>query len=704
MPSQQTDGVGQAGEEQLRVSFEPLASDDGIDIVDPIERHRYSLYTPSPVSAAAVDPDRFRFPVDAAVSVHTDAITLPTVVAVYVRDDEGTMLAEAEHFAHEEFPDGTYCLELCAPIKLYVRVSAPLTVSADAERTAIEFGEETEVAIGARSHHEHPAGTITTTDDPVDMMAAVSALGSALKTTTVERSYPTLRGHPPTIELGDELDIPEGLAPPDTGVRIELPPDYGHVFVAAPLAYYLGATLVPGPEARIVTDAGFEYALESPLGFEREVERVLKQTFFLDCVTRTEGYYQVDLHERRAIEREVDLDFADLYDRSLAEQLEAYLSVPYDVIADHVPDWKLSTHVRPTADSVEMLPFVVNDLAVVHTPRSHEVAGSELQSAAVEEFMRDGAFTRSASSSAPDVGSFVQPDTTDSLEQVWIGDGTPIGASKALPDAYRHRLDRAPADGDIDITVVCNDAEMMEERDIVDRVYGSRKNLPFDVTIHRGLTKDELRDVLTAQNDFFHYIGHVDENGFECTDGTFDARTLDEVGVDAFFLNACSSYEQGLALIERGSIGGVVTVSDVINSGAVRIGATMARLLNGGFPLRVALTIAKEESVVGGQYTVIGDGGLAIAQSESGAPNMSEIISLDDGYRIEITAYPTIQRGMGSLIIPYIDGNAQHFLNSNTISFELSKGQLVDYLRLENIPVKFDGELLWSYDLDIDRI
>ena len=38
-----------------------------------------------------------------------------------------------------------------------------------------------------------------------------------------------------------------------------------------------------------------------------------------------------------------------------------------------------------------------------------------------------------------------------------------------------------PVDGDIDITVVCNDAEMTEERDLIGDIYGDRDELPFDV-------------------------------------------------------------------------------------------------------------------------------------------------------------------------------------------------------------------------------
>jgi len=57
-------------------------------------------------------------------------------------------------------------------------------------------------------------------------------------------------------------------------------------------------------------------------GFEEEVERVLKQVFFLDCITRTEGFYLVNLHEPNAIEDQVDLNFEYLYDQPIGRQLK----------------------------------------------------------------------------------------------------------------------------------------------------------------------------------------------------------------------------------------------------------------------------------------------------------------------------------------------------------------------------------------------
>ncbi|SFR45733.1 hypothetical protein SAMN04487947_1658 [Halogeometricum rufum] len=702
----------ESAETYLELSLDSAPGGDGVVVSDPIERHTFELSTPSVVEPTPADPSAFWFPADAAVRFRTDRLDLQNVVSVCVRDDDGQMLGQTEHFASETFPDGTYSLELFAPVKTYVRVDAPVSIASDATKTSISFGGETEVLVGARSHHKRPAATITTPDDPESMMRAVSLLGSALKTTSPERSYPTLRGHPPLVERGNEFRAPADLTPPETGVTLELPATHHHVYAAAPLSYYLGATVVPGETPRLRTDRGFTYDLDGPVGYERTVARVLKQTFFLDCLTRTEGYYQVDLHERRAVESELGLDFADLYDRSLAEQIEAYLAIPWETVSPHVPEWKLTTHVTPTAENVELLPFVANDLAIVRTPEANAGASSTTQAAAVDSFLRsspsvtDGGFTRSAAQSAslPE-RSYVQPGDTESLEQAWLGQGTPIGASKASLQAYRNRLYRSPTEGDIAITVVCNDPRMADERDDVEAVYGSREELPFDVQVQYELTRAELRETLAAETDFFHYIGHIDTDGFQCVDGTLDASTLSDVGMDAFLLNACRSYEQGMSLIDAGAIAGIVTLDDVVNSSAVEVGSMLARLLNSGFPIRSALELVRDENVVGDNYIVLGDGGLAVAQSDGVFPNMCVVDAVDDRFEVEYNTYPGTHTGMGALVKPMLPGVEQHYLGSGAIDqFSLSSEELRDFLSLEEIPLLVDGRLHWSGSIDLDSL
>ena len=733
-----SDGAG-SDDGHLGIEFGPAES-GGVVVSDPIERSRFLLSTPDPVDLRDADPGTFRFPADAAVRLRTDRLTLETVVSACVRDDAGDLLARTEHFAEESFDDGTYGVELFAPIKLYLRVDAPFRVVSDATHTRIEFDGATDVTVGARSHHKRPAATITTSDRPRDAMRAVSLLGSALKTSSVERSYPTLRGHPPLVERGDSFDAPAGLARPETGVRIELPATRRHVYAAAPLAYYLGARVVPGATPRVVTDTGLTHDLAPDDDFEAGVERLLKRTFFLDCLTRTEGYYQVDLHERTALESDlgsaVDLDFADLYGRSIGAQLEAYLDVPYRTVEAHAPTWKLTAHVSPAASNVELLPFLANDLAVVTTPSAEPTTGSTTQAEAVEGFLRRPSaapfppgrppspdpsrdrepaaeaerFTRSTDAGRPQAGSgrartYVRPPETDAIEQAWVGPGIPIGASKASGAAYRNRLDRDPVEGDIGITVVCNDPRMAAERDAVESVYGSRESLPFDVRTYYELPAAALREVLKNDTEFLHYIGHIDGEGFQCPDGALDVGSVEKVGVDSFLLNACQSYEQGMELIERGAIAGIVTLSDVVNDGAVDIGRSLARLLNYGFPIRPSLEIASRDTYVGSDYIVVGDGSFHVTQVQAALPNLCEITSRGDDYRVEYTTYPVGEFDVGSIVRPILRDDTPHYLSSGTAdTFELTEAELDNFLSLENVPVVVGGRLRWSDTLDTDSI
>jgi len=732
-----SDGGTLDDQSHLGIEFAP-AEAGGLVVSDPIERSQFVLSTPDPVEMGDADPAGFRFPADAAVRIRTDRLVLETVVSVCVRDDGGDLIARTEHLDQQSFGEGTYSVELFAPIKLYLRVNAPFRVVSDATCTRIEFGSETDVTVGARSHHKRPAATITTTDRPRDAMRVVSLLGSALKTTSVERSYPTLRGHPPLVERGDSFEAPAGLDSPETGVTIELPETRRHVYTAAPLAYYLGATVVPGSSPRVVTDEGLSHELGAAGDFETDVERLLKRTFFLDCLTRTEGYYQVDLHERTALESQfdadagVDLDFADLYGRSIGAQLEAYLDVPDRTIEAHAPTWKLSAHVAPTPPNVELLPFLANDLAAVTTPSAEPTTGSTTQIEAVEGFLRrsspasagpgsdptpapragtdPGTFTRSTDTHGGPTGpdrtpAYVRPPETDALEQAWVGPGIPIGASKASGAAYRNRLSRDPVEGDIGITVVCNDPRMAAERDAVEAVYGSRESLPFDVRTYYELPVDSLREVLKTDTEFLHYIGHIDAGGFECPDGALDVGTVESVGVDSFLLNACQSYEQGMELIERGAIAGIVTLSDVVNAGAVDIGRSLARLLNYGFPVRPSLEIASRDTYVGSEYIVVGDGSFHVTQVQAALPNLCEITTAGDTYHVEYTTYPAGEFDLGSIVRPILKDDTPHYLSSGTAdTFELTKPKLIDFLSLEEIPVVINGQLSWSGSVDLDSL
>lgn len=685
-------------EDQDILTFEGLENPPGVEVIDQLERLRYTFHTSTEVSPTPIGTSEFHFPVGRAFSICTDEIVLPNVISITIRDKSGKMIAEVGHFDEEKTDDGAYILELSTQIKTYIEVEGPIKVEANLTETRINFEDPETLQVGVRSRHKRPAKTITVTSDPVDTMAAISTFGSALQSTTPERSYPTLRGHPPAVELGTSLEIPRGLERPQTGIRLEVPPTYEAIYPVAPLAYYLGAEVTQGSTPRLVTENGFEHRLDSPHDLETGVQRALKQIFTMDCVTRTEGLYNIDLHARNELEPHVDLDFASLYERPLQEQVETYLDIPYELLEGHVPKWRLTAHVEPTSETIEQLPYVVNDLAIVRISNPAEIETQTTQLTASEEMTRRGVLTRSASeSSEPRQRSYIEPTSTDSLEQAWIGDRIPIGASKLTKEAFQNRFDREKEDGDISISIVLNDSRMDEEEDLVNRAYGNREDLPFDVQVNRNLTAGELREVLEQDRSFLHYIGHTEEDGFECTDGKLDAATLDSTSVDAFLLNACNSYQQGLHLIEAGAIGGIVTLNEVINDGAVRIGETVARLLNTGFPLRAALTIARDESILGGQYIVVGDGSMTVTQSASRVPNLLGVDTIGDDFVLEIITYVTDNAGLGSIYRPLLSRNDEFFLSSGSIGeFHTSEEELSGFLQLDEVPVRSNGTLYWS--------
>lgn len=682
--------------------IEPLEDGAGFEVVDPIQRRRFRVETDRPVDPDPVEPEGFFFPVTAAATVTVERLELSQMFTLTVRTLAGEMVAEVTHYDTRKFPPDEYLVELNGPVKVLVRLDGGLTATTGADGAAIEFDAPTEVRVGARSYHERPSATVTTTADPEDLMAAVSTLGSALKDTGVERSWPTLRGYPPEFELGDALAVPDGIELPETGVAIEVPPELGPIYAVSPLAYYLGATVRPGDVPRVVGE-GFEHRLDRRGEVVDGVARVLKQTLTLDCAVRTEGYYDIDLQQRAALEDRLDLDWAALYDASLSEQLERYLSVPYDRIADVVPRWRLAVDARVDPGVAPFVPHLAYDLALVRprdpTPREATEAEQALDDELADFFRGPVAADGGVSADGP----YVTPAESDAIERAWAGRGIPFGAGKLLLSGYRNRLDWA-SDGTTSVTVVCNDPEMSAEHDD-GPLYGAHDEVPFDVTAHRELSVDALGDVLRRETDFLHYIGHAEDGALVCTDGDLDLSEVESVGAGAFLLNGCRSYDLGIEMVEAGSVGGIVTLSEVGNTGAIRIGRLVARLVNVGFPLRTALALARERQVVGHQYVVVGDGGVDLVQSESFSPVLSSVEDAGDGqYHLEVACYPTAEVRVGSVFIPLLRSNEQYRLVGDAMEFEVSEAVLREWFRVghEDEPVIYEDELYWGDTVPFD--
>ena len=242
---------------------------------------------------------------------------------------------------------------------------------------------------------------------------------------------------------------------------------------------------------------------------------------------------------------------------------------------------------------------------------------------------------------------------------------------------------------------------MAEEHSAVSRIYDRRADeLSLDVAIHRALTRRELADVFDRRIDFVHYIGHCNDRGLACADGELPADSLDDCAAPTFFLNACGSFVEGLALIRKGAIGGVVTRNRVLDRDATRIGIEFARLIMYGFSLEQALAIASKRSLTSYEYAVVGDGGYRLSQSDDPDPVCLSVATMEDG-RFEVTTEITPIRDIGRCYQSYLAEDGRLRLTGNPERFEIDRRSLVDFLEGVNQPVIFEGAYYWSDDLYI---
>ncbi|RQH01728.1 hypothetical protein [Natrarchaeobius oligotrophus] len=682
----------------MTIEFEETADPAGLEVHDPLEQRHLQIRTSEPVSLTPTESDEFPFPVDTSSPIETNELFFDQHFAATLHDETGQAVSNFDVGETASLEGGTQFIGLSAPIKLYVRVDCPGTIDIGLSSVRISFDGTETVELGARSPHDRPAGTITTLPDVDSIAEAVSMLPSALKTTSPERTWPTLRGHPPLIELGEELSVPSDIDRPSSDVKLIVPREYLAIYQATPLAFFLGATIETGERPRLETSR-FERPLGSNGALGDEIANLLKRFFLLDCLARTEGIFQYDLLERSILEDELPFDLSETYDESLDVRLERFLDVPYELLEPHVPRWPLTAHVPDEPASIEVLPFVVNELGIVREARGQTPNTLPRPETANAGLVRSTTDYRSPSS-FDERSTFVVPDVTDeSIEHAWFGKNVPHNASKATIEAYQNQLVRDERNESIEILLVCNDVRMIDEHDILGDTYGIRDELPFEIHSEFGVESNRLASLLTDGGyDFLHYIGHATEDGIRCSDGDLDVRELESVDLGVFFLNACRSYEQGLALTRRGAFGGVSTYSDVVNEDAVEAGETMARLLNRGFPLRGALEIAQENTALGDQYLIVGDGSADIAQSDGGAPGLIELDRYDeDTFSFGIRTYSTKEFKLGTSTASDLESVAdRHLTPGVTPATVVEDRPIHEYLTWTELPILTDGTLHWN--------
>ncbi|WP_458205465.1 hypothetical protein [Haladaptatus sp. NG-SE-30] len=669
------------------------------------------------------EPRDIERPIDETVAGHASKLRFPpNLVSI-------TEMETEERFHHGSdtevltLPDGEYLANIHGNIKTYIRFSGSATIrkTSDYDELIISFHDCIPITLGFRSHHKMPVDTITIPPTTEGLATALTYASSSHKTTGPDRSYPSLRGHPPRFELGGEIDIPQQVRDEkkETGIELRVPDDFDSLFVTAPLAYYLQADVTVERRSAPVLRApsvNFTYRFSPLPDYQHEVASLLRQVFFLDCLVRNAGPHYWNLAEMPLLD-EADIDAETVYDSTPAEQLVTYDLCDFDSIDNELPDWHLSMYVEPSVENISTLPYLLSNLGLIYLPESSDLNRNELLDASLGDFYRSvpsASYFGQQAIAAGDSYRVRRAENVNSVDRVkpelhrgrvhgWLAEGVPIDVFKVEPKTYKNRFKYFNREeGDIEVVLILNDGEMGDERESAADIYLDRaKDLPINITIREHLTRGELAEVFESQYDFVHYIGHCEESGLRCIDGNLAINDIEESQVQTFFLNACGSYYEGLELVRKGSVAGAVTFNKVLNKQAAKVGVSFARLLINGFSIQHALQLARRRIMMNKDYSVVGDGTHTLTQSKNYLPVWGQIEPSGNDFVLTYKSLSVSVSMVGGCYQPYIDDNDKLYLHGNNAAFSLNTDELCSFLMRAEMPILYDGELYWSEENDL---
>ncbi|QLG61130.1 hypothetical protein [Halorarum salinum] len=399
-----------------------VASADTIRVRDELETQQLDLTVPDHEGVERASTRRFPFPVDDAVGVTTRELAVGAHSSLHVRDERGEHLGELTS-TPREFSRGTYYLDVQGSVKAYVRiVDASFTASyrsanLDYAPLDVAFDAPARIEVGARSIHGRPGATVTVPDDPDALLEALPALASSIKEFSPERSWPTLRGHPPAIERGERLHVPDGLSTPTTGVTVEVPATYADLYRVAPLVFYLGADVVAGRRRRLHLGNGYvEPLVRIRRSLEDRVAELLGRCLLFDSLVRIGGYYSLPRHEYDELAPRLPFYPPNLADASTSERLIEYFEVDADLLEPFLPGWPYVPTLRPDPADAELLPSLLDSLTPIRVADGADPEPST-----------------GASPSSPDERSHVPAPV-----RATTAERAPEGAVRLLPEAFRN--------------------------------------------------------------------------------------------------------------------------------------------------------------------------------------------------------------------------------------------------------------------------
>ncbi|MFP8956093.1 hypothetical protein ACLI4Y_05140 [Natrialbaceae archaeon A-CW3] len=602
-------------------------------------------------------------------------------------DHEPVQSAEvnAEDTTRLALPAGQYLCRLEQSFFVYIRFDGSATITnRPGSPLVLSFPHPTTVSIGFKTSLEYPRHELTIEPTTRGIATALSHMSASISTISVDRVHRNYRGYPPLISLGEETAVPEAVvdATPETGIELRVPDRLEFLFLAAPLAYYLGATVrITDDPAPVLTipNADVSYEFDPLPAFERQSVDMLRRVFFLDMLTSWVPDSEPSVTEATALE-DADIDLEPLIDAPIASRLERYLSLPAPTIDAVLPLWPYRITVEPDVECVAQLPHLLYDMAAIELPNggSTETIGAT-ESPVADELHNITRIRGSLSCSNMDVTDLEAADENASFV--------------SLPSAYENRLRYLSEDRQSYSVVVVFARSLSEETksEVLER-YARRDEIGSPhVRRLDDPNRAQLQEAFETGADFLQFVGHVDDDGLHCRDGALEPATLSSNNVQLFQLETTG--ESGVAqdLVETGSVAGVVAAPE--SPGSDRVPTLIGELVLYGQSIATAAECRRLLSPAPpSTQTVVGDG--AHRCSTKWWPRPIHVLeTYQNGERARMTAVPFSIDPVGAHWYPGL-GDEKRF-QSAVLSYDLETADLIASLDGIPHPIYFAGRCYW---------
>jgi hypothetical protein len=557
-----------------------------------------------------------------------------------------------------QLPAGEYVVRAESSPLVLVGFEGDATFHAGVETATLSFSEPSRVTLGLRTRLSVPTHRLTIPPTPEGVATALTHLSAAHRTTTPDRTFSTLRAHPPLVEFGEQVAVPDAVRErtPETGIVVRTPDAYDALYRIASLSYHLGARVVVEDRETPLLCAP-ETGVERPLT-NGDAAALLRRCFGFDAIAREGGPYQAHVRELSALhEAGLDFDAEALYAASPAERLARYLDDDLTPGVESCPGWQYTATVPTMAEGARLLPFLLDGMAAIR-PEGDETG-----------------IEPTALSARATVGAADAPADAD----------TPAAVESRfeLPAvAFANRL-AALADGSVALdgrpAIICNDPDRLAAARTIHE-WAVETTAADDTDLLTDVTVAEL-DGLLGERPLVHFVGGWD-GGFECPDGVRSPGAL--ARTPACVVDAPGVAVDAPALVESG----IETVF-ARKAGNADVGGDLVRgLVHGGRPWG-ALAVAR--SVGRGDYRVVGDPMGITTYSNMFLARLSETAD-SVRYVVHGLTAPGSITTVSSQEPEQLVGTPAGF----DIPFADVAAELVDTTDV----VSFDGELYWPGETD----